>query len=112
MIPGFRLKTPHAAGGDAGDDPPLDRFVRQFARRPVRDGTLRRLGRLASERHNLADLLRTEALRGRPWRPRARLIRRELWAHEGFALSARDPDIIKRPRRFVEHLTETLCYAA
>ena len=40
------------------------------------------------------------------------LVRRELWAHEGFALSARDPDSIKLPRKFVEHLTETLCYAA
>ncbi|MCL4545315.1 MAG: hypothetical protein M1118_12075 [Chloroflexi bacterium] len=40
------------------------------------------------------------------------LVRRELWVHEGFALSARDPDIIKLPRKFVEHLTETLAYAA
>jgi hypothetical protein len=40
------------------------------------------------------------------------LVRRELWVHEGFALSARDPDIVKLPRKFVEHLTETLCYAA
>jgi len=40
------------------------------------------------------------------------LVRRELWDHEGFALSARDPDIIKLPRKFVDHLTETLCYAA
>jgi hypothetical protein len=40
------------------------------------------------------------------------LVRSELWAHEGFALSARDPDSIKLPRKFVEHLTETLCYAA
>ena len=40
------------------------------------------------------------------------LVRRELWASEGFALSARDPDIVKLPRKFVEHLTETLCYAA
>jgi hypothetical protein len=40
------------------------------------------------------------------------LVRRELWAHEGFALSARDPDVVKLPRTFVDHLTETLCYAA
>ena len=40
------------------------------------------------------------------------VVRRELWAHEGFALSARDPDSIKLPRRFVDHLTETLAYAA
>ena len=40
------------------------------------------------------------------------LVRRELWAHEGFALSARDPDVVKLPRAFVDHLTETLCYAA
>jgi hypothetical protein len=40
------------------------------------------------------------------------LVRRELWAHEGFALSARDPDIVKLPREFMEHLTEPICYAA
>ena len=40
------------------------------------------------------------------------LVRRELWAREGFALSARDPDIVKLPRKFVDHLTETLGYAA
>ena len=40
------------------------------------------------------------------------LVRRELWSHEGFALSARDPDVVKLSRKFVEHLTETLCYAA
>jgi hypothetical protein len=40
------------------------------------------------------------------------LVRRELWADEGFALSARDPDVVKLPRKFVDHLTETLCYAA
>ena len=40
------------------------------------------------------------------------LVRRELWAHESFASSARNPDRVKLPRKFVEHLTETLCYAA
>jgi len=40
------------------------------------------------------------------------LVRRELWDHQGFAPSARDPDIVKLPRQFVERLTETLAYAA
>ena len=40
------------------------------------------------------------------------LVRRELWADEGFALSTRDPDIVKLLRTFVEQLTKTLCYAA
>ncbi len=40
------------------------------------------------------------------------LVRRELWAREGFFLSARHPDIVKLPRQFVDHLTETLSYAA
>jgi hypothetical protein len=54
------------------------------------------------------------------WYPKVRptfadalaLVRRELWAHQGFSLSTRDPDRVKLPRRFVEHLTETLAYAA
>jgi hypothetical protein len=40
------------------------------------------------------------------------LLRRELWAHQAFSLSAPAPDLVKVPRQFVEHLTETLCYAA
>jgi hypothetical protein len=40
------------------------------------------------------------------------LLRRELWAHQAFSLSAPDHDLIQVPRPFVEHLTETLCYAA
>ena len=40
------------------------------------------------------------------------LVRRELCAREGFFLSTRDPDIVKLPRKFVDHLTETLSYAA
>jgi hypothetical protein len=39
-------------------------------------------------------------------------VRRELWAAEGFSLSTRDPDSVQLPRQFVEHLTETLSYAA
>ena len=41
------------------------------------------------------------------------LVRRELWAQEEtFCRSAREADMVKVPRAFVEHLTETLCYAA
>lgn len=40
------------------------------------------------------------------------LVRRELWTHEGFFLSGRNLDIVKLPRQFVDHLTETLSYAA
>jgi hypothetical protein len=40
------------------------------------------------------------------------LVRRELWTHETFRRSSREPDTVKVPRTFVEHLTETLCYAA
>jgi hypothetical protein len=40
------------------------------------------------------------------------LVRRELWAQAAFRLSAREPDLVKVPRRLVERLTETLCYAA
>ena len=54
------------------------------------------------------------------WYPKAQptfadalaLVRRELWAEATFHLSAREPDMIKVPRRFVERLTETLCYIA
>ena len=54
------------------------------------------------------------------WYPKARpsvadalaLVRRELGAHEGFALSTRDPDVVKLPRTFVDHLAETLSYIA
>jgi hypothetical protein len=35
-----------------------------------------------------------------------------VWAHQAFSLSAPAPDLIKVPRQFVDHLTETLCYAA
>ena len=40
------------------------------------------------------------------------LIRKELWAHGNFRGSPADTDMVKVPRGFVEHLTETLCYAA
>jgi hypothetical protein len=40
------------------------------------------------------------------------LIRRELWAQAAFPLSVSEPDMVKVPRRFVERLMETLCYAA
>ncbi len=40
------------------------------------------------------------------------LVRKELWAHATFRRSAREPDTVEVPREFVEHLTETLCYAA
>lgn len=40
------------------------------------------------------------------------LVRRWLWRHEHFRLSATANDLIKVPRSWLEHLTETLCYAA
>ena len=40
------------------------------------------------------------------------LVRRELWAWRTFCGSPQEPDMVKVPRAFVEHLTETLCYAA
>lgn len=62
----------------------------------------------------------TAPIRQAAWYPKAlptfvdalALLRRELWAHQAFSLSGPDPDLIKLPRQFVEHLTETLCYAA
>jgi hypothetical protein len=40
------------------------------------------------------------------------LVRRELWAHTAFCMSASDPDMQEIPRAFVERLTDALCYAA
>jgi hypothetical protein len=40
------------------------------------------------------------------------LVRKELWAQATFRGSPADTDTVKVPRRFVAHLTETLCYAA
>jgi hypothetical protein len=39
-------------------------------------------------------------------------VRKELWAHATFRRSPQDTDTVEVPRAFVEHLTETLCYAA
>lgn len=62
----------------------------------------------------------TETLRRAAWYRKAHptfsdalaLVRKELWAHTTFRGSSREPDTLKVPRAFVEHLTETLCYAA
>ncbi len=40
------------------------------------------------------------------------LVRKELWVSATFRRSPWEPDTVKVPRAFVEHLTETLCYAA
>src|SRR5215208_2541199 len=40
------------------------------------------------------------------------LVRKELWAHATFRGSLGEPDTVEVPRSLVEHLTETLCYAA
>jgi hypothetical protein len=40
------------------------------------------------------------------------LVRKQLWAQETIRGSLREADTVKVPRAFVEHLTETLCYAA
>src|SRR3712207_2533994 len=40
------------------------------------------------------------------------LVRKELWAHQTFRRSPPDTDTVQVLRAFVEHLTETLCYAA
>jgi hypothetical protein len=62
----------------------------------------------------------TEAVRRAAWYRKSRptfsdalaLVRKELWAQETFRDSSWEPDTVKVPRAFVEHLTETLCYAA
>jgi hypothetical protein len=64
--------------------------------------------------------LSTEAVRQAAWYRKPHptfadalaLVRKELWAHATFRRSLREPDTVKVPRAFVEHLTETLCYAA
>ena len=62
-----------------------------------------------------ADLVRQAAWYHKP-RPTfsdaLALVRRELWAHTAFCLSAADPDLVEVPRAFVERLTDALCYAA
>ena len=40
------------------------------------------------------------------------VVRRDLWQHHLFRPSAADGDVVKLPRRVVDRLTETLCYAA
>jgi hypothetical protein len=63
---------------------------------------------------------RTEAVRRAAWYRKPHptfsdalaLVRKELWAHATFRGSPADTDTVKVPRGFVEHLTETLCYAA
>ena len=40
------------------------------------------------------------------------LVRKELWAHATFRRSSQHTVMVEVPRAFVEHLTETLCYAA
>jgi hypothetical protein len=62
----------------------------------------------------------TQTLRRAAWYRKAHptftdalaLVRKELWAHTTFRGSSRELDTLKVPRAFVEHLTETLCYAA
>lgn len=39
------------------------------------------------------------------------LMRKVLWAQATFRMSVREPETVKVPRGFVEHLTETLCHA-
>jgi hypothetical protein len=40
------------------------------------------------------------------------LVRRELWTAQSFCLSSATTDTMKVPRVLIEHLTNTLCYAA
>jgi hypothetical protein len=40
------------------------------------------------------------------------LVRRELWARGAYRTSARELDMVKVPRGFLDRLTEALCYAA
>ncbi len=40
------------------------------------------------------------------------VVRREVWTHETFRMSADDAEMVKVPRVLVERLTETLCYVA
>ncbi len=40
------------------------------------------------------------------------VVRRDLWWHQVSRSSPPGGDVVKLPRRVLEHLTETLCYAA
>lgn len=54
------------------------------------------------------------------WYPKTRptvsdamaLVRRHLWAHTGFCMSPRGPDVQQVPRVLVDRLADLLCYAA
>jgi len=39
-------------------------------------------------------------------------VRREIWVHETFRMSAEDAEMVKVPRVLLERFTETLCYVA
>jgi hypothetical protein len=62
----------------------------------------------------------TEAVRRVAWYVKPHLtfsdvlavVRKELWATAAFRELLAEPDTVKVPRAFVEHLTETLCCAA
>lgn len=59
-------------------------------------------------------------IRQAAWYPKARptfidalaLLRRDLWAHWAFSLLGPGLDLITIPQQFLDHVTETLCYAA
>ena len=59
-------------------------------------------------------------IRQAAWYPKARptfidalaLLRRDLWAHRAFSLLGPGLDLITIPQQFLDHVTETLCYAA
>jgi len=61
-----------------------------------------------------------ERVQAAPWYPKRRptfadalaSVRRELWAHEGFCTSAFAQEMVEVPLAFLEHLADTLCYAA
>jgi len=40
------------------------------------------------------------------------LVRREIWLHETFRMSAEGAEMVKVPRALLERFTETRCYVA
>ena len=62
----------------------------------------------------------SRAIRQAAWYPKRQptfadalaAVRRDLWQHHLLRPSAADGDVVKLPRLVLEHLTETLCYAA
>jgi hypothetical protein len=70
--------------------------------------------------HRLMKPSSTEAVRRTAWYDKTHptfadalaLVRRELWRGGTFCGSPREVDTVKVPRALVEHLTETVCYAA